>query len=247
MPNQNPLLLALKAKKSNVEIHKHAAFQIVFTDDYPFSTTLESQEYPDIFGFVIKPQVAHACVCNQGNVVILNIEPYSILGKLIEEQLGDKNAIVFYTKVEFQHFLGMQEGDFSLGRLLDLNLQNSLIQPLDTRIEDAITFIHEHFKVENISTQDVANHVFLSPSRLATLFKQQMGSSISKYLLWTRLRNAIFQILTEKDKNLTTIALESGFYDSSQMTKYMYQLFGISPSKLKQKSDLIQFLAIETT
>jgi hypothetical protein len=62
-------------------------------------------------------------VCNQGNVVILNIEPYSILGKLIEEQLGDKNAIVFYTKVEFQHFLGMQEGDFSLGRLLDLNLK----------------------------------------------------------------------------------------------------------------------------
>ncbi|MDI9871174.1 helix-turn-helix domain-containing protein [Flectobacillus roseus] len=247
MPNQNPLILALKAKKSNVEIHKHAAFQIVFTDDYPFSTTLESQEYPDIFGFVIKPQVAHACVCNQGNVVILNIEPYSILGKLIEEQLGDKNAIILYTKVELQHFLGMQEGDFSLDRLLDLNLQNSLIQPLDTRIEDAITFIHEHFKVENISTQEVANHVFLSPSRLATLFKQQIGSSISKYLLWTRLRNAIFQILTAKDKNLTTIALESGFYDSSQMTKYMYQLFGISPSKLKQKSDLIQFLAIETT
>ena len=246
MPNQNPLLLALKAKKSNVEIHKHAAFQIVFTDDYPFSTTLESQEYPDIFGFVIKPQVAHACVCNQGNVVILNIEPYSILGKLIEEQLGDKNAIVFYTKVEFQHFLGMQEGDFSLDRLLDLNLQNSLIQPLDTRIEQSIAFIHEHFKVENISTQDVANHVFLSPSRLATLFKQQIGSSISKYLLWTRLRNAIFQILTAKDKNLTTIALESGFYDSSQLTKYMYQLFGISPSKLKQKSDLIQFLEVET-
>ncbi|MDI9859485.1 helix-turn-helix domain-containing protein [Flectobacillus roseus] len=246
MPNHNPLLLALKAKKSNVEIHKHAAFQIVFTDDYPFSTTLESQEYPDIFGFVIKPQVAHACVCNQGNVVILNIEPYSILGKLIAEQLGDKNAIVFYTKVEFQHFLGMQEGDFSLDRLLDLNLQNSLIQPLDTRIKDSITFIHKHFKVENISTQDVANHVFLSPSRLATLFKQQIGSSISKYLLWTRLRNAIFQILTAKDKNLTTIALESGFYDSSQMTKYMYQLFGISPSKLKQKSDLIQFLAIVT-
>jgi hypothetical protein len=51
-------------------------------------------------------------VCNESNVVILNIEPYSILGKLIEEQLGDKNAFVFYAKTEFQHFLGMQEGDF---------------------------------------------------------------------------------------------------------------------------------------
>ena len=247
MPNQNPLLLALKAKKSNVEIHKHAAFQMVFTDDYPFSTMLENQQYRDIFGFIIKPQVAHACVCNESDVVIINIEPYSILGKLIEEQLGDKNAIVFYAKTEFQYFLGLQEGDFSLDRLLDSGRRNSLIQPLDSRIEDSIAFIHEHFKVENISTQDVANHVFLSPSRLATLFKQQIGSSISKYLLWTRLRNAIFQILTEKDKNLTTIALESGFYDSSQMIKYMYQMFGISPSKLKQKSDLIQFLAIETT
>ncbi|MDI9873044.1 AraC family transcriptional regulator [Flectobacillus rivi] len=247
MPNHNPLLLALKAKKSNVEIHRHAAFQIVFTEDNPFSTTLENQQYQDIFGFIIKPQVAHACVCNESNVVILNIEPYSIFGKLIEEQLGDKNAFVFYAKTELQHFFGIYEGAFSLDSLLNYGSQNSLIQPLDIRIEQSIAFIHEHFKVENISTQDVANHVFLSPSRLATLFKQQIGSSISKYLLWTRLRNAIFLILTEKDKNLTTIALESGFYDSSQMTKYMYQLFGIAPSKLKQKSDLIQFLAVETT
>jgi hypothetical protein len=109
---------------------------MVFTDDYPFSTTLEDQPYRDIFGFIIKPQVAHACVCNESNVVILNIEPYSILGKLIEEQLGDKNAVVFYAKTEFQHFLGIQEDDFSLDSLLDYGSQNSLIQPLDTRIED---------------------------------------------------------------------------------------------------------------
>jgi transcriptional regulator GlxA family with amidase domain len=76
------------------------------------------------------------------------------------------------------------------------------------------------------------------------LFKKQIGSSIGKYILWTRLKNAIFLILSDNEKSLTNIALESGFYDSSQMIKYMYQMFGISPSKLRQKSDLIQFLEI---
>jgi AraC-like DNA-binding protein len=84
--------------------------------------------------------------------------------------------------------------------------------------------------------------VFLSSSRLAYLFKQQTGSSITKYLLWTRIKNAVYLILNSKDKSLTIIAQESGFYDSSQMIKYMHQMFGISPSKLRQKSDLIQFL-----
>ncbi|WP_337045218.1 helix-turn-helix domain-containing protein [Emticicia sp. 17c] len=245
MRNNSKLLLALKAEKSNVEIHKHSAFQIVFTVDNPFDTTIEKEKHTGIFGFVIKPQVAHSCVCNHSNLIILNIEPYSFLGKLIFTKLGQKNAKIFYDNNEFQQFFEISQNEFSIYNMVNSNSQNQVMQLIDERIQQSIAFINENFKVDNISTQDVAEHIFLSPSRLATLFKQQIGSSISKYLLWTRLRNAIFLILTEKDKSLTTIALESGFYDSSQMNKYMYQLFGISPSKLKQKSDLIQFLDVE--
>lgn len=245
MTNKHQLLLILKAKKSNVEIHKHSAFQIVFTEDYPFHSTLENKKYLNIYGFVIKPQVAHSCECSQSNLIIFNVEPYSFLGKLIATKLGNSTAAIFSDVEKFQQFFDSSKDEFSIRSLIKATNQNREIQHIDERIQQSISFINNHFKLETISTQAIANHVFLSPSRLAALFKQQIGSSISKYILWTRLKNAIFLILSERDKTLTTIALESGFYDSSQMNKYMYQLFGISPSKLKQKSDLIQFLDVE--
>jgi AraC-like DNA-binding protein len=245
MQISNKFILALKAEKSNVDIHKHSAYQVVFTEDNPFLTTIENKKHNEIFGFAIKPQVAHSCECSQSNLIILNIEPYSFLGKFISTKLVQSNISIFSDKKEFQQFFESNKTEFSLTSLINDNY-NQNIQPIDERVLKAISFINEQFKVENISTQAIAKQVYLSPSRLATVFKQQIGSNISKYLLWTRLRNAIFLILTEKDKSLTKIALESGFYDSSQMIKYMYQMFGILPSKLKQKSDLIQFLEIET-
>jgi AraC-like DNA-binding protein len=243
MQNNYKLLLALKAEKSNVDIHKHSAFQIVFTEDNPFLSTIENKKHNEIFGFAIKPQVAHSCECSQSNLIILNIEPYSFLGKFISTKLGQSNFAVFTNKMEFQDFFESTKTEFSLTSLISQNYNLNIV-PIDERVLKAISLINEQFKEKNISTQDIAKQFFISPSRLATVFKEQTGSSISKYLLWTRLRNAIFLILTEKDTTLTKIALESGFYDSSQMIKYMYQMFGISPSKLKQKSDLIQFLEI---
>ena len=238
------LLLALKAKKSDVEIHKHSAFQLVFTEDNLFQTTLEKEDYPAIYGFVIKPQVAHSCQCSQSNVIIFNIEPYSFLGKLISAKLGKSSSAVFSSKEELLRFFGDQGDELSIAGSLNFHNQHEVIYPMDERVQRAISFIHEHFKSSAISLQDVAREIFLSPSRLAALFKQQIGSSMGKYILWMRLRNAIFLILSDKDKALTAIALESGFYDSSSMNKYMYQMFGISPSRLRKKSDLIQFLDV---
>lgn len=236
----NKLVLSLRAERSDVEIHKHSAFQIVFTEDNPFQTTLENKIYPDIFGFVIKPQVSHSCKCDNSSLIIHNFEPYSLLGKLIAAKLGNSNTLIFNDKESFQTFSNDLENRFSFSN------KNQDFNGIDKRVQQSIEYINKNFKSGNVSSQHIAKQVFLSPSRLSALFKDQIGCSISKYLLWTRLRYAIFLILTDDDNTLTSIALESGFYDSSQMTKYMYQMFGISPSKLKQKSELIQFLNLES-
>ncbi len=240
----NKLSLTLKAHQSDVQIHKHSAFQIVFTVDNPFHSSFENKKHHNIYGFVIKPHVAHSCECSNSNLIVINVEVYSFLGKYISKKLENINSEVFFNDVEFKKFFNISKNDFSFNDLIVLNKTNSTEQVIDERIIKSIEYINKNFKSESFSINDLANHVFLSPSRLANLFKQQIGSSITKYLLWTRLRNAIFLVLSDKNKSITDIALESGFYDSSQMNKYMYQMFGIAPSKLRQKSDLIQFLEI---
>jgi len=49
--------------------------------------------------------------------------------------------------------------------------------------------------------------------------------------------------LTNKKIQLTDIAFNTGFYDLAQLNKYMYAMLGVSPSILRQKSDLIQMQA----
>ncbi len=238
-------ILALRAYKSDVEIHRHSAYQIVFTTDNRFHSTIERKKHQNIYGFVIRPQVAHACECSNSNLTIINIEPYSFIGKIILEKLENNKFKVFYDNDELTKFFNISGLNFSIYNLIKSYQPNKSRTQKDERIEKVIAHINQNFQTEQFSLNDIANHVFLSPSRLGFLFKQETGSSITKYLLWARLRRAIFLILTNHKKRITDIALESGFYDSSQMNKYMYQMFGVSPLKLRQKSDLIQFLEIE--
>ena len=110
----------------------------------------------------------------------------------------------------------------------------------DERVTKIVEYIKVNYFRSDITPQTFAEIVFLSPSRLASLFKQQTGSSLSKYLLWTRLRQAIYITLSDKDKSLTDIAYDTGFYDLPQLNKYMYEMFGMPPTALKHNSDLIQ-------
>jgi AraC-like DNA-binding protein len=118
---------------------------------------------------------------------------------------------------------------------------------MDERVNKILAYIHKNYTSDKFTLDDLSGLVFLSPSRLAYLFKMQTGSSISKYLVWTRIRHAISLILTKKDHSMSRIAHASGFYDAPQMNKYMYEMFGITPSRLRQKSDLIQAVVQPTT
>jgi len=76
----NPFILALKARNLTVEIHHHSAYQIVLSNDSPFNSTINGTLYERIHGFLIKPQVSHFCVAENGTLNVLNIEPYSTVG-----------------------------------------------------------------------------------------------------------------------------------------------------------------------
>src|SRR3954469_20836429 len=76
----NPFILAITARNLTVEIHRHSAYQIVLSNDAPFTSSINGKERKDIVGFLIKPQVTHLCVAEKGTLSVLNIEPYSTVG-----------------------------------------------------------------------------------------------------------------------------------------------------------------------
>lgn len=236
-------ILAFRAFKSDVKVHKHSAFQIVLAEDNPFDSFSEGRKHENIYGFIVKPQVAHTCKCSNSTLIIINIEPYSSIGQnLFNRFKVDQNAAYFYSQKEIADFFLMTRATASLQEILKILSGEVSLKKKDERIVRVLNIIHSRFNSERISLNEISQEVNLSPSRLGAIFKKEIGSSIFKYLLWMRLRSSIFQLLEKSEKSITEIALESGFYDSSQMTRYMNSMFGISPSALKQKSDLIQFL-----
>lgn len=237
----HPFILALKAYNLSVEIHHHSAYQIVLSNDTPFTSTISGQLCERIHGFIIKPQVPHFCVAEKGSLNILNIEPYSTIGLELSKRLDtQQDYVVFNSPSETSSFFQTAQDTFNIYTIIDALLTKLPNLHYDERVSKMIDYIKANFSEQSITPQTFTDIVFLSPSRLASLFKEQTGSSLSKYLLWTRLRQVIYLVLSDKDKTLTEVALEAGFYDLPQLNKYMYEMFGMPPKALKHNSDLIE-------
>lgn len=237
----NPFVLALKAYNLTVEIHHHAAYQIVLSNDIPFTSTIDGRRYEGIHGFLIKPHVPHFCEAEKGTLNVLNIEPYSNVGLELANRFStNEGHIVFNSPGDTGSFFSMEEDAFNIYTLIDGLLSKLPPVQYDERITKIVEYIKANYFEQNITPQTFADIVFLSPSRLAALFKKQTGSSLSKYLLWTRLRQAIYLTLSDKERSLTDIAYDTGFYDLPQFNKYMYEMFGMPPKALKHNSDLIE-------
>jgi AraC-like DNA-binding protein len=237
----NPFILALQAYNLTVEIHHHSAYQIVLSNDNPFTSTINGKLCERIYGFLIKPQVSHFCIAEKGTLNVLNIEPYSNIGLQAAGRFhGDKDHIVFNSPTEINAFFQTDDANVEINNIINNLLAKEPPTPYDDRVTTIVEYIKANFFQQDITPQTFADMVFLSPSRLASLFKQQTGSSLSKYLLWTRLRQVIYLTLSDKNRSLTDIAYDTGFYDLPQLNKYMYEMFGMPPKALKHNSDLIQ-------
>jgi AraC-like DNA-binding protein len=236
-------LLTIKTYNLDVEIHKHSAYQIVLSQDNPFTSTIGGTIEENIFGFLIKPHVSHLCKADKSVLNIINIEPYSTIGFELNQYFANNtDTIIFKTHNDINKQFQIDKTSFDISDIITSLINNQTNTFADDRVNKIIAYIQKNFFQQNITPQTFADFVFLSPSRLASLFKQQTGSSLSKYLLWTRLREAIYLSLADKNRTITDIAYDTGFYDLPQLNKYMYEMFGVPPKALKQNSDLIQVL-----
>ena len=240
-PNNNPFILALKARNLTVEVHHHSAYQIVLSNDTPFNSTINGILYERIHGFLIKPQVSHFCVAEKGTLNVLNIEPYSNIGLELAGRFKENQGyIVFDSLHEANSFFQTPKDSLDVNKVVDALLSKLPPNNYDERVTKMVEYIKANYFQSDITPQTFADLVFLSPSRLASLFKEQTGSSLSKYLLWTRLRQAVYLTLSDKDRSLTDVAYDTGFYDLPQFNKYMNEMFGMPPKALKYNSDLIE-------
>lgn len=227
--------LVMYGREQNEKVHRHYGYQLLIP-----TKKLE------INGKVIDDQVLIASyvdhiVYGDGEVISLLIKPESDIGRRINECYFQKESIVYFCNQQmaqkvkaFSEAIITAEEMQTLVLLIlqQLMLDTSPADKPDHRVTEMINYI-KFSDFQELSYQDVMGSVFLSKSRLANLFKKEMGIPVMKYITWQRLVHASEELATSR-KTITEVAHQYGFSDAAHFSRVFKENFGTSPKQIFQ-------------
>ena len=88
---------------------------------------------------------------------------------------------------------------------------------------------------ESISLSEIAREVYCSPFHLCRVFHEQTGMTLTAYRNELRVRRSLERVADEPKRDLTHLAIESGFSSHSHFTRSFRQAFAMAPSTLRRE------------
>ncbi|MEL7566545.1 MAG: AraC family transcriptional regulator [Dehalobacterium sp.] len=107
------------------------------------------------------------------------------------------------------------------------SVKNSVKSSSIGYIEKAVRFMEEHYYWD-LTLEDVARQVYLSPSYLSRLFNRLKGCSVLKFLTQVRMEKAC-ELLINTDYQISNIAGRVG-YDTHHFSQVFKQNVGCTPT-----------------
>lgn len=170
---------------------------------------------------LINPETAVAQAYRQR---YLTDQAYTNLGNDSTNQLRSLLASLCNTIVSC---IQLEEVFGEITAVLHLNpLPTSNIDP---RIQEALAIAKQQEEYK-IPAQALADSLALSPSRMAHLFKEDVGIPLRRYLLWQRLLVGLQAASTSA--SLTDAAHAAGFTDLAHFSHTCNTMFGFWPSAM---------------
>jgi AraC-like DNA-binding protein len=104
--------------------------------------------------------------------------------------------------------------------------------PAKVTLTDAMAFIQRHLS-EKLTLKEVAQHLYVSERHLSRLLSESLGQSFSAWVRTERIRTAAY-LLAYTDKNLITIAEETGFETPSYFHRVFSQTLRMTPGQFRR-------------
>lgn len=228
---------ALGRSEGIVPPHEHHAIQIVVATDGMVGIHGARADWRTAPAVIVRPDVVHSYNGNGATGAMIFVDPESAEGVWLKTSLRDDITVVPESRVakcaaELRLFLESPLESLEIGLLLR-NCVHALCAgaPPSRRLDQRVTKVLAAIRTSDelrISIEDAAAMAFLSPSRFAHLFKQQVGLPFRRYMLWRKLTRAMLVI--GRERTIATAAHEADFADAAHLTRTFYQMFGLPPS-----------------
>ncbi len=227
-------------KNIQSDFHENHLLTIVLSFSEPFEIITKMNQSYSYEGAFIPKDTLYMLSTNQNDwTVFIHIDPYSEIGmKLnpIDNRIQPLKRCDFIktlssAKLILQGVSDTQQNlDFLLQSVVDPLTTTFSPKVLDERIKKCIQIISQS-KSNSVQLKDVSEQVFLSPSRLSHLFKQETGLTFKKFVLHRKLVKSLEAM--HNHRNLTDASYIGGFSDQPHFTKAFKKSFGIKPSSSK--------------
>ncbi len=230
--------------------HSHHAVQIILSLNVPVLIHAGDGEWRSVRGAIVRADAPHSLDPCGAVVVFLYVDPESREGRWLSRSL--QGPITTVAPEQFESSLArlqlFWERPPNASEMTELvvSLVGSLCvgPPPARRMDERVTRVLELIRQNHaarIPLDDVAAKVFLSPSRLAHLFGEEVGLPFRRYVLWRKLTRAM--LLISRGNSLSTAAHTSGFADSAHLTRTFHQMFGMNPKALLGRGELYEIPA----
>jgi AraC family transcriptional regulator len=217
--------------------HAHHAIQIVLALDGEIAACGPDERWQTGRGVIIGNDVEHSYDSRDAFAAMLFVDPESTEGLWLGSSLQDGITLVPERRVvtcveELKRFRERPMESLEPGALIRHCVQAlSAGAPPARRIDPRVTQVLrqiQHSDDLRMSLESAAASAFLSPSRFAHLFKQQLGLPFRRYLLWRKLTRAMLVI--GREGTVTAAAHAADFADAAHLTRTFSEMFGIPPT-----------------
>ncbi len=207
------------------QLHTHPALEIVIATHGEFSLQTLNGSSAGLKLAIIDRNIVHSIrsVGCKLQLAMLELTTRSVQSMISEYDIHLENGVYMTTQS-----LGAKE---LYDSLVDRMTRQAFELQYDERVLECLRLLGDSDITYQVMIQTLKSQTQLSEGRISHLFTQEVGVSLKKYLVWSRLKRTIRSVLDNKE-SLFSASVRCGFHDQAHLSKAFKEMLGISPSQV---------------
>jgi two-component system response regulator YesN len=145
-----------------------------------------------------------------------------------------------------------KEGNFLWELILDCHYAEEILSLLIQKIDQLqhalslrgsggkaskiVKYIHQHYANDELSVQEISDHLQMTASHLISIFKEATGKTIKQYVMDVRIEKAKSLLKNDRLK-IFDVASQVGFKDGEYFSRIFRKHTGLTPSEYRERYD----------